>query len=344
LVNLFLVSAQWEQLKTQNLVTQGYRFAKSTRTNVRSQIRQWVYFCTYFGVPVLPATEVDLCLFLELMSNSSGFGHIKNVLGGIRYLHHSLSCDFPTESVRLEDTLQGLKRKLKGTPKQVLPIDPVILRRMYKYVNTRNTRDLALWCGFLVAFYTLFRKANVCPKEQKYDPETVLTRGDVVIDHENERVLIFVNFSKTNQFQKQCHVIPIPKNVDPSLDLFTHLAALFRQVNADNDAPALSYSSKCFVTHQTFTEKLKTLLAKSGLDPSLFSGHSFRRGGASYLYSVGGSTLMVQVMGSWSSQIFTRYLYLSLEDRLAAQNLIMDNINKTVGQTELPPSIFLPDN
>jgi hypothetical protein len=278
------------------------------------------------------------------MSNSSGFGHIKNVLGGIRYLHHSLGCDFPTESVRLEDTLQGLKRKLKGTPKQVLPIDPVILRRMYKFVNTRNTRDLALWCGFLIAFYTLFRKANVCPKELKYDPETVLTRGDVLIDHENERVLIFVNFSKTNQFQKKCHVIPIPKNVDPALDLFTHLTVLFRQVNADNDAPALSYSPTCFVTHQTFTEKLKTLLTKSGLNPSLFSGHSFRRGGASYLYSVGGSTLMVQVMGSWSSQIFTRYLYLSLEDRLAAQNLIMDNINKTVGQTELPPSIFLPDN
>ena len=328
----------------QNLITQGFRFAKSTRSNVRSQIRQWIYYCVYFDVPHLPASEVDLCLFLELMSNSSGFGHIKNVLGGIRYLHHSLGFKFPTESVKLDDTLQGLKRKLKGTPKQVLPINPVILRRMYKFVDTSKTRDLALWCGFLVAFYTLFRKANVCPKELKYDPETVLTRGDIVIDQENERVLIFVNFSKTNQFQRSCHVIPIPRNSDPALDLFTHLSALFSRVKAGNDAPALSYSANSFVTHQTFTERLKSLLAKSGLDPNLFSGHSFRRGGASYLYSVGGSTLMVQVMGSWSSQIFTRYLYLSLEDRLAAQNLMMDNINKTVGNTELPPSIFETEN
>ena len=98
------------------------------------------------------------------------------------------------------------------------------------------------------------------------------------------------------------------------------------------------------MTHQTFTERLKSLLSKSGLDPALFSGHSFRRGGASYLYSVGGSTLMVQVRGSWSSQIFTRYLYLSLKDRLAAQNRMMDNINKTVGNTELPPSIFDSEN
>ena len=287
---------------------------------------------------------MDICLFLELMSNSSGFGHIKNVLGGLRYLHHALGFDFPTESVRIEDTLQGLKRKLKGTPKQVLPINPVILRRMYKFVNIKQTRDLALWCGFLVAFYTLFRKANVCPKELLYDPETVLTRGDVIIDNENERVLIFVNFSKTNQFQKSCHVIPIPKNVDPCLDLFRHLGSLFRKVKAEDDAPALSFSPTSFVTHKTFTERLKKLLSQSGLEPSLFSGHSFRRGGASYLYSVGGSTLMVQVLGSWSSQIFTRYIYLSVEDRLAAQNLIMENINKTVGSVELPPSIFIPDN
>ena len=287
---------------------------------------------------------MDICFFLELMSNSSGFGHIKNVLGGLKYLHHTLGFDFPSDSVRIEDTLQGLKRKLKGTPKQVLPINPVILRRMYKFVNIKQTRDLALWCGFLVAFYTLFRKANVCPKELLYDPETVLTRGDVIIDNENERVLIFVNFSKTNQFQKSCHVIPIPKNVDPCLDLFRHLGSLFRKVKAEDDAPALSFSPTSFVTHKTFTERLKKLLSQSGLEPSLFSGHSFRRGGASYLYSVGGSTLMVQVLGSWSSQIFTRYIYLSVEDRLAAQNLIMENINKTVGSVELPPSIFIPDN
>ena len=81
--------------------------------------------------------------------------------------------------------------------------------------------------------------------------------------------------------------------------------------------------------------KLKILLKKAGLDPAVFSGHSFRRGGASYLYSIGGTTLMVQVLGEWSSQIFTRYLSLSLEDRLEAQQLIASNINSTVGYTDL---------
>ena len=45
---------------------------------------------------------------------------------------------------------------------------------------------------------------------------------------------------------------------------------------------------------------------------------------------------MVQVMGDWRSQILSRYLYLSMEDRQAAQNLIKININSTVGNVKIP--------
>ena len=96
------------------------------------------------------------------------------------------------------------------------------------------------------------------------------------------------------------------------------------------------FSKSSFISYRSFTSKLKGLLAKSGLDPSLFSGHSFRRGGASHLYGIGGNTLMVQVLGDWRSQIFTRYLYLSIEDRLAAQDLIRNNINNTIGDMNVP--------
>ena len=148
-------------------------------------------------------------------------------------------------------------------------------------------------------------------------------------------MLVYVNFSKTNQYMQRSHIIPIPRNVDPALDLYSHIKLLFNKVKSSPDSPALSFSARQFINHRTFTEKLKLLIKKAGLDPSLYSGHSFRRGGASYLYSIGGTTLMVQVLGEWSSQIFTRYLSLSLEDRLEAQQLIASNINSTVGYTDL---------
>ena len=45
---------------------------------------------------------------------------------------------------------------------------------------------------------------------------------------------------------------------------------------------------------------------------------------------------MVQVLGDWASQVFTRYLHLSLDDRLEAQELIAINISQSVGNTMLP--------
>ena len=335
-----IFSAQWELLRQRNIETQGFRFAASTKSNVVSQIRQWIYFCTYFDLSTMPASPIDLCLFLELMSRTCGYGHLKNVVSGIRYLHHTTGHKFPGDSVWLDDTLQGLKRRLKGTPKQVLPINPAILRRMFHFVKLNSNNDLAMWVGCLVAFFTLFRKANLCPRTQQFDPSTVLTREDLVIDEEGQRILVFVNFSKTNQFSQRRRCIPIPRNDDPALDLYRHVKLLYSRVKAGDDSPALSFSTKSFITHQSFTTKLKQWLSKAGLDPSLFSGHSFRRGGASYLYSIGGSTLMVQVMGDWRSQVFTRYLYLTMEDRQQAQSLMKSSINNTIGCLTLSPDVL----
>ena len=327
------------QLQLQNINTRGFRFAKSTKANVMSHIRQWLYFAIYFHVAVLPASAVHLSLFVELMSRTCGYDHCKSLLSSVKYLHGAMGHDFPCNDFGLEETLQGLKRKKAGTPNRVLPIDPVILRRMYPHIDLQKPSDLSLWCGYLIAFFCLFRKANVCPKDANFDPACILTRGDVVIDKERECVLVYVNFSKTNQYMRNTHVIPIPRNNDPALDLYSHLSKLFALVQAPEDAPALSYTSKNFISHRLFTQKLKILLKKAGLDPAVYSGHSFRRGGASYLYSIGGTTLMVQVLGDWASQVFTRYLLLSLDDRLDAQQLILRNINATVGCDNLPATL-----
>jgi hypothetical protein len=202
-----LFSAQLEQLRIQNIRTQGYRFAKSTRTNVLSQIRQWLYYALYFRATILPASALHLCLFMELMGNTSGYQHCKNVLSGVKFLHGATDNSFPENDFLLKTTLQGLKRKLAGTPKQVLPVDPAVLRRMYQFVDTRKLSDLSAWCGFLLAFFCLFRKANLCPKDSDNNPAMVLKRGDVEIDEELGQVLVYVNFSKTNQFMRRSHVI-----------------------------------------------------------------------------------------------------------------------------------------
>ena len=107
---LFLVYL--DQLKQQNIRTQGYRFAESTRKNYLSYLRSWFFFAIFFGLCVMPASEEALCWFMELMAVTTGYEHCKNTLGGIKYAHAALGFSFPSSSFSLDCTMQGLKRRL----------------------------------------------------------------------------------------------------------------------------------------------------------------------------------------------------------------------------------------
>ena len=47
---------------------------------------------------------------------------------------------------------------------------------------------------------------------------------------------------------------------------------------------------------------------KIGVDPSQFSGHSFRRGGATFAHRMGVSPLLIKLMGDWSSDAYMSYI------------------------------------
>ena len=314
-------------LRQENRITQGFKYTKESAANVMSAVRQWLFFCVYFLLPVLPASVDSIICFLEFMSRSSGYGHLKHLLSSLKFLHLALGHKFPDDNFMIDMTLQGLKRKLACVPFQVLPITPKVLRRMYSHLNMNKIEDLALWCAFLVSFYGLLRKSNAVPKTAKFDPSKVLTRRNIVVDQATNMVFVYVGFSKTNQFGARDLVIPIPGNTDDALDPVRHLSALFSRVDVPPEAPAFSYGRSSFITYSSFTTILKKLLTKSDYNAKLYSGHSFRRGGATYLHACGGSALMVQASGDWSSQCFTRYLYLSLEERLKSQNLISQGIS-----------------
>ena len=81
------------------------------------------------------------------------------------------------EEFQVNTVLQSIKRKLANVPFQVLPITPQILKDLYNFIDVNVPADLALWSAFLLAFYCLFRKANVAPKNlQTFDPIKELSR------------------------------------------------------------------------------------------------------------------------------------------------------------------------
>ena len=311
-------------------MTQSFKYTKASAANVVSGIKQWIYFTVYFGLQVTPANVKDIICFLELMGRTSTYQHVKHVLHSVKFLHQSMNIPFPEDSFQIDMSLQGLKRKLARVPFQVLPITPKVLKDMFKFIDIKKNEDLALWCSFLISFYGLLRKKNVVPDEKDHlDPRKVICRRHIDVCKVKGRVLLYVGFSKTNQFGARDLVIPIPSNKDNALDPVRHLSELFSRVKVEGDAPAFSYNTTGFISYNSFTKRLKQLLVKAGYDADSFSGHSFRRGGATFLYACGGSPLQVQASGDWSSLCFTRYLFLSNEQRWSSQMLIANEINNS---------------
>ena len=66
------------------------------------------------------------------------------------------------------------------------------------------------------------------------------------------------------------------------------------------------------LTQGMFTNKLKELLSTLGLPGQFYASHSFRRGGATYLFRQGIPGELIQVMGDWKSEAYKVYLEIDL--------------------------------
>ena len=177
--------------------TQAFLFADGTKKNIKSHLRQFILFCCKFNRQIVPATRDTLVAFFELFSLSASYDHLKNVYSSIKFLHHkALNESFLEEEFQVNTVLQSLKRKLARVPFQVLPITPKILCDMYNFIDIEIPADLALWSSFLVAFYCLFRKANVAPKSiSTFNPTKELSRKKFSI-LENDIILVYHTYTK----------------------------------------------------------------------------------------------------------------------------------------------------
>ena len=62
------------------------------------------------------------------------------------------------------------------------------------------------------------------------------------------------------------------------------------------------------LTRQELVGKVKTALSQAGIDPSHYSGHSFRIGAATTAAACGINDATIQLLGCWKSDWYMRYI------------------------------------
>ena len=58
--------------------------------------------------------------------------------------------------------------------------------------------------------------------------------------------------------------------------------------------------------HNNFVGAFKKLVMAAGLDWTKYSGHSFRRGGATFAFNLGVNPELIQYLGDWASDAYKR--------------------------------------
>ena len=162
----------------------------------------------------------------------------------------------------------------------------------------------------------------VPPSRRKFEPSKHLCRRDISVCPAGLSVLL--KWSKTNQSSARLVQIPIVPIPGSPLCPLTAYKNMLKLVPASPASPAFSLpdsnSKRVCLTHATFVSHLQQLISLTGRDPKGFTGHSFRRGGATFAFRSGVPGELIQLQGDWRSDAYLRYLDFSLDSKLAVSS------------------------
>lgn len=299
-------------------------FAPSTQQSYRSFRKSYLRFCIDMGYCPVPVTTTHLCRYVVHLAQRLAPNSISKYLSVVRLMHLESNLPNPTENNWFLLTLiKGIKRDKGSAVSRKLPITPYVLQKILSTLNLSNIEDSVFWAICLTMFFGFFRKASVLPQIHSFDPQIHLTRQDFHLH--GWGIAILVRHSKTIQLRERTLQVPLLKL--PSSDICpvkALLRAFLLTSGSDSKGPAFTIPSLASTgtggytpfSPARFTSRLKSSVKSLGLDDSKYSGHSFRRGAATWAFSMGVPSDVIQLLGDWRSDAYKAYLDLGLSDKV----------------------------
>lgn len=274
-----------------------------------------------------------LCRYVAWLARTCQYCTICNYLQGVRVLYQQAGLANPLEGrFRLRMLLQGVRRTRSGPPAKKHPVTPDLLMRWGSLLDMRQPRAAALWACMLVAFFGMFRKVTVAVgRESLFDGDLALTRACITVDLAAYCMRIAVPKSKTNQYRERPDVVVIAGIPGSRLDPVAAYLAMLRLAPAAPGQPAFGCAqggAYAPVTHAELVRAAKALVARCGLDPALYAGHSFRRGGATFAFSAGVPPALIKLQGLWASDVYLGYVDIPLDARARTTRMMAAAICK----------------
>ena len=312
----FIGTRGFQRLLLQADRSRRYAFATGTYSNLRTQFRSYFGFCVHFNRTPLPADLDTICGYVQFLSRSLLPQSITNYMSGVKLLHILLGHEYNfADNIHLRLLLRGVKRVI-----------PALLVSIAGVVDSHCSLHLATFACSLLLFHTLARLGSVLPASQRSKLRTILLRK--CVNFTTQGMLVSMRHTKTIQFGERCLRIPLVARDSvtcPVKAYMAHLCLLGAGRKLGN-CPAFIFRDSAgkfrWLTKPLFIQTFRKLaLAAGDPDPAAYSGHSFRRGGASWAFQAGVPGEMIQVMGDWAWDAYRRYLEFNMQNKLELHSL-----------------------
>ena len=292
----------------------------STRKAYNSAQKRYLTFCQRFNLPPTPTSETILCRFAAFLADQKlRASSIKCYLSGVRQLHLVGGLGDPNISkmAKLEQVLKGIKRQQAeevGPRTQRLPITPELLMAIKgAWEKNLDLNKRMLWAAALLCFFGFLRSGEVCiPHDQAYDKGVHLSFSDIVIiTPDNPQSLqIRIKASKTDPFRQGVNVYVgrTHKALCPVSAMLAYLILAYLIRRGSGPGPLFRFQDGKPLTRSRFVERIRQALTEVGIDPTPYSGHSFRSGAATTAARQGIGDATIKMLGRWKSSAYQLYI------------------------------------
>ena len=241
------------------------------------------------------------------------YATIKLYLSAVRfmYLRKGVASPWTTgDTVRLQTVVKAVKREQTPVTSVRQPITNTVLYDMCRALTSEvfpHDVSVLMKAASCLAFFGFLRCGEfTC---DFFHPDFNLCMSSVIFHADLSQFTLLLKSSKTDPFREgvQLRFFKNGLTICPVASMLTY--CLWRRSSSPREMDPLFISPDGkALTRRYFIAKMRLLLQAAGYDQTIFNGHSFRIGAATSAAAEKIPDHMIQRLGRWTSQCYTRYI------------------------------------
>jgi hypothetical protein len=258
-----------------------------------------------------PINEEQLCMIIIQFVHSYKLTTLDSFITAIQHYYNLNSLGTLPKGSKFLAVRKGLVNVFSSS-EYAKPKQPITLKHLniiYKCMDFSLFNHCRDWCAYIFAFFGLLRLSEFT--------EGSLLFNHVTINHNQSLIYITIPFSKTSNNPVTIKLNPRRDNLCPIKAYLNYINHIHPKLHLPNSAFFRKSSNTTGpLRSHSFALTLKSHIVQwLQVDPSQFATHSFRRGGATYLYEIGTPEATIQAHGRWVSLVSRHYYDYSASDQ-----------------------------